>query len=62
MFVKCKIASRKDFLTLDKMYAVLAESMYAYLILSDYDCEVWIDKDWFDDPTAGNSNVSPRAL
>jgi len=47
MLVRCIITGEKDFLTLDKMYAILAESMYAYLILSDYDCEVWIDKDWF---------------
>jgi hypothetical protein len=47
--IKCKIIGGKDFLTLDKMYAMLAESMYAYLILSDYDCEVWVNKDWFEE-------------
>lgn len=49
--VRCVDTGGKDFLTLDKMYAVLHESVSAYLILSDFDCEVWINKYWFKENT-----------
>lgn len=45
--VKCTNTGGKDFLTLDKVYAVLQEGWTTYLILSDFGCEVWINKYWF---------------
>jgi hypothetical protein len=47
--VICKVTGGKDFLTFNKAYFVLEESTYTYLILSDYDCEVWINRDWFEE-------------